>query len=56
MGICQGRTCGPLLEVILSVHNDAPVQYSKPLSARIPVKAVSLDTLSGPIEELRPEN
>jgi NADPH-dependent 2,4-dienoyl-CoA reductase/sulfur reductase-like enzyme len=45
MGNCQGRTCGPVLQDILSLYAGRPGSEIPPLSARIPVKPVSMSTL-----------
>ncbi|MFC1799247.1 FAD-dependent oxidoreductase [Thermodesulfobacteriota bacterium] len=55
MGMCQGRICGPVLDEIVSVYTNSPIQQIKPFSVRGPAKAFSLETLAGPIEELYPE-
>jgi len=44
MGLCQGRTCGPILHDLISLQADltGPVP---PFSARIPVKPMALSSL-----------
>jgi D-hydroxyproline dehydrogenase subunit alpha len=49
MGMCQGRTCGPILHDLVSMHaglNDPP----HPFSARTPVKPVGVSSLLDPLE------
>ena len=47
MGTCQGRTCGPVLYQVLSVLSGKPMDEVKPLSVRIPVKALSVRSVIG---------
>lgn len=46
MGLCQGRTCGPILFDILSDRCGRSPQAIGVASARVPVKAVSLGALA----------
>jgi NAD(P)H-nitrite reductase large subunit len=52
MGICQGRTCAPLLYEIIAAYTGTPVSRQEPLSARGPVKALPLGTLARPLERI----
>ena len=46
MGLCQGRTCGPILEAILQTGPDpAGSEPPPPWPARMPVKPFSLSAL-----------
>ena len=46
MGICQGRTCGPILTDILRLHPDLPAADPTPFSVRPPLKPVSVGDLA----------
>ncbi|MCF8105268.1 MAG: NAD(P)/FAD-dependent oxidoreductase [Desulfohalobiaceae bacterium] len=46
MGICQGRTCGPILTEILRVHPDLPDAEPALFSVRPPLKPVSVGDLA----------
>jgi NADPH-dependent 2,4-dienoyl-CoA reductase/sulfur reductase-like enzyme len=52
MGICQGRTCGPIIYEIIAALKGTPVDQIAPLSARTPLKAVSMKALADPISKL----
>jgi D-hydroxyproline dehydrogenase subunit alpha len=54
MGICQGRTCGPVLSRLVGMYTGTPVKDQTPLSIRWPVKAVPLEVLAKPISQLHP--
>jgi len=54
MGICQGRTCGPVLSRLIGACTGTPVEEQTPLSIRWPVKPVPLDVLAKPISRLYP--
>lgn len=54
MGICQGRTCGPMLYEILGAYTNTPADKMEPLSARGPAKALPLGNLAKPINRLYP--
>jgi D-hydroxyproline dehydrogenase subunit alpha len=54
MGICQGRTCGPVLSRLIGNYTGTPVEEQTPLSVRWPVKAVPLEVLAKPISRLHP--
>jgi len=46
MGLCQGRTCGPMLEAIIQTWPDAAgPEPPPPLPARMPVKPFNLSAL-----------
>jgi NAD(P)H-nitrite reductase large subunit len=45
MGSCQGRTCGPVLNQILSAFTNKPEQEIYPFTARLPIKAISIRSL-----------
>ncbi|MBN2126010.1 MAG: (2Fe-2S)-binding protein [Deltaproteobacteria bacterium] len=45
MGMCQGRTCQPVIRDILSLYCARPPGKIPPISVRPPVKAVSLASL-----------
>jgi thioredoxin reductase len=44
-GLCQGRTCGPLLQQILSEEFDLRAESLSPFHVRPPVKPVALEQL-----------
>jgi NADPH-dependent 2,4-dienoyl-CoA reductase/sulfur reductase-like enzyme len=46
MGVCQGRTCGPIVEDLLSLLNGPSRDPAAPWSARAPIKPVTLDALA----------
>lgn len=52
MGICQGRTCSPMIQAVMAAHSGTPADQLSPLSVRTPLKAVPLKDLAGPISEL----
>jgi len=52
MGICQGRTCAPIIYEAITAYKGKPVEQVNPLSVRVPLKAVSLKALAGPISKL----
>jgi NADPH-dependent 2,4-dienoyl-CoA reductase/sulfur reductase-like enzyme len=56
MGFCQGRTCGPILYEAIHAYTGISMQKVTPLSVRIPLKAVSLKALAGPIKKLHVPN
>ena len=56
MGICQGRTCGPMLYEILAAYTGTPAETMEPLSARGPAKALPLGLLAKHMERLGPRD
>ena len=52
MGICQGRTCGPIIYEIIAACIKKSPELISPISVRIPLKAVPLKILSGPTTKL----
>lgn len=46
MGICQGRTCRPLLEQIVSFHTNQMIPESTSLTFNNPARPLSLFELS----------
>ena len=52
MGICQGRTCAPVIYESIAAFKETPADQISPLSVRTPLKAVPLKALAGPISEL----
>ena len=52
MGICQGRTCSPMLHALIALNLGTPADQLPPLSVRTPLKAVPLKELAGPISVL----
>lgn len=46
MGICQGKTCKPMLEKITAKETDATVPEQSALTHHYPVRAVLLGDLS----------
>ena len=55
MGICQGRTCGPIIYEVIAALNRIPADQIVPLSVRTPLKAVALKALAEPISKLYPQ-
>ena len=51
MGMCQGRTCGPILRDVLETCAGLAAETLAPLSVRAPIKPVPLSALA----ELEPE-
>ena len=56
MGICQGRTCGPIIYEAINAYKEKPMEQVRPLSVRVPLKAVPLKALAGPISKLYASN
>ena len=52
MGICQGRTCAPIIYESIAVFKRTPADHISPFSVRTPLKAVPLKALADPISEL----
>jgi len=52
MGICQGRTCSPMIHAVIAARLGTPADQLTPLSVRTPLKAVPLKELAGPISAL----
>jgi NADPH-dependent 2,4-dienoyl-CoA reductase/sulfur reductase-like enzyme len=52
MGICQGRTCSPMIQAVMAASLGTPADQLPPLSVRTPLKAVPLKELAGPISAL----
>jgi hypothetical protein len=50
MGMCQGRTCAPTLELILAREGAAPAG-TEPYRARPPLRPAALDGLAAGAEE-----
>lgn len=46
MGKCQGRTCGPIIQEILTAHAQATPEDIRPYSVRNPIKPVPLSALA----------
>ncbi|HHF98663.1 MAG TPA: (2Fe-2S)-binding protein [Candidatus Aerophobetes bacterium] len=46
MGLCQGRTCGPLIERIIAEENKK-ISKVQPFSKRPPVRPVKIGLLAG---------
>jgi NADPH-dependent 2,4-dienoyl-CoA reductase/sulfur reductase-like enzyme len=53
MGICQGRTCGPIVYDVIAAFEGTAGGSIDPLTVRPPLKAVPLKTLAGPISTLQ---
>jgi NADPH-dependent 2,4-dienoyl-CoA reductase/sulfur reductase-like enzyme len=49
MGICQGRTCGPIICEVIAALKRMPPDHFSSLSVRTPVKAVPLKALANSI-------
>ncbi|QJU55675.1 (2Fe-2S)-binding protein [Herbiconiux sp. KACC 21604] len=49
MGACQGKTCAPHVEALLSERGGSEQEYRRP-SARLPVQPVLLGMLADPGE------
>jgi hypothetical protein len=47
MGMCQGRTCGPILMEMLAAPDGRVPPPDGPVSVRVPVKPVRLSALAG---------
>ena len=56
MGICQGRTCRPLLEQIVFSHRNREIPQASKLSFRIPIRPLKLSDLANTGEEYENEN
>ncbi|RYG73472.1 (2Fe-2S)-binding protein [Lentibacillus lipolyticus] len=52
MGICQGRTCQPVLEQIISYYTNQNIQETPGLSTNHPVRPLSLEELAGNRKDL----
>jgi NADPH-dependent 2,4-dienoyl-CoA reductase/sulfur reductase-like enzyme len=52
MGICQARTCSPMIQAVIATILGTPADQLSPLSVRTPLKAVPLKDLAGPISAL----
>ena len=52
MGICQARTCGPMIYEVIAAFIRTPADHITPLSVRAPLKAVPLKALADPISKL----
>jgi NADPH-dependent 2,4-dienoyl-CoA reductase/sulfur reductase-like enzyme len=52
MGICQGRTCAPIIYEVITALKGTAADHISPLSVRTPLKAVSLKALAEPISKL----
>jgi hypothetical protein len=46
MGKCQGRTCGPIIQEILAIYNQAMTKNFRPYTVRNPIKPVPLSALA----------
>ncbi|NQS90660.1 (2Fe-2S)-binding protein [Patescibacteria group bacterium] len=46
MGLCQGRTCGPLIEKIIAEETDKKVSELLPSSKRPPVRPIKIEFLA----------
>jgi thioredoxin reductase/bacterioferritin-associated ferredoxin len=47
MGICQGRTCGPIVADVLALLTRGPHVPEPPWGTRAPIKPVTLEALAG---------
>jgi NADPH-dependent 2,4-dienoyl-CoA reductase/sulfur reductase-like enzyme len=52
MGICQGRTCAPIIYETIAAFKGTAADHIAPLSVRTPLKALPLKALADPISEL----
>ena len=52
MGICQGRTCAPIIYEVITAYRKTPPGQISPLSVRTPLKAVPLKALADPVLKL----
>jgi NAD(P)H-nitrite reductase large subunit len=52
MGICQGRTCAPIIYEVIAALKGTAADHIFPLSVRTPLKAVALKALAEPISKL----
>ncbi len=52
MGICQGRTCGPVIYETIAACLRKPLEQIAPFSVRVPVKAVPVKILARPVKRL----
>ena len=52
MGICQGRTCAPIIYETIAAHRRTRLEHILPLSVRMPLKAVPLKMLARKTERL----
>jgi len=46
MGLCQGRTCGPFIEKIISEETDKKVSELSPPSKRPPIRPIKIKLLA----------
>ncbi len=51
MGVCQGRTCGPIVADLLALLTRQPLERLLPPAARAPVKPVTLGALADDPDE-----
>lgn len=51
MGPCQGRTCGRLIQQIISRQTGKPLSEIEPMTQRPPLKTVSIKILAGEKDE-----
>ncbi|OZU90550.1 hypothetical protein CIL03_05235 [Virgibacillus indicus] len=56
MGICQGRTCRPLLEQIISFYTNKKIPQASNLTFSIPVRPLSLSALAHTGKDYKNEN
>lgn len=56
MGVCQGRTCRPLIDHVVSAHTNTKVPESSSLTQNNPVRPISLFDLSSNRKENDYEN
>lgn len=45
MGLCQGKTCGPLIARIIARETEKPLSQLPPVKARPPVRPVKIKIL-----------
>ncbi|QDI92894.1 (2Fe-2S)-binding protein [Salicibibacter halophilus] len=46
MGICQGRTCRPLIEQVLSMHTNEAIPDSSRMTHTNPIRPITLTDLA----------
>jgi NAD(P)H-nitrite reductase large subunit len=52
MGICQGRTCGPLVAKIISERTGIPIGQIKLMKPQFPIRPIKLNVIArSPIPE-----
>ncbi|MUK87679.1 (2Fe-2S)-binding protein [Ornithinibacillus sp. L9] len=56
MGICQGRTCRPLIEQLISIRTNQPIPELPSLTPSIPARPLTLSELATNRKDFSHEN